>query len=79
MKHRIAQLAIVGTIALLLAAAQVPGLAKSPAKKPAEAPLALSADEAIAEARRAFVRNDATRFEAAARLVEPDHLLAKYI
>lgn len=79
MKHRIAQLAIVGTIALLLAAAQVPGLAKSPAKKPAEAPLALSADEAVAEARRAFVRNDAARFEAAARLVDPDHLLAKYI
>jgi len=86
MKNRIAKLAIVGTIALSFALssvlAQAQGRTSSPAKQAAGGPPAaasLTPDEAIVEARQAFVRNDPARFEAAARRVDRDHPLAKYL
>jgi soluble lytic murein transglycosylase len=76
---RIALLTIVGTIATLPPsdlAAQAPSAAA--AKKPVPTLADRLADEALVEARRAFVRGDATRFEAAAARAS-GHMLAEYL
>lgn len=80
MKNRIAMLAIVGTIAAFPPTG-VLAQGRSPAKSPvqsAPADALRAADEALVEARRAFVRNDPARFEAAARRAA-GHPLAEYL
>ena len=81
MKNRVAQLAILGTIAFLIAALPLPGLAQAAGKRAVVTPAVatLTPDQAVAEARRFFARNDAARFESAANQVGSDHPLAKYI
>jgi soluble lytic murein transglycosylase len=80
MRHQIALLAIVGTIATLLpSGATAQGRTAGPAsKKPVPVLETRLADTALVEARQAFVRDDPARFEAAAARVG-NHPLAEYI
>ncbi|MFA7665105.1 MAG: transglycosylase SLT domain-containing protein [Burkholderiaceae bacterium] len=82
MNIRIAQLAIVGIVALLSAANPTAVHAQTPAGQAAgKAPAAgaLVGDDALVQARRAFVRGEQADFEAAAAQVPGDHPLARYI
>src|SRR5690606_32397492 len=72
----------VAPVALVLAAGPAHAQPSSPGKQPAaraSAQQSLSEDDALLEARRAFVRGATDRFEAMAGRVSPEHPLAKYI